>query len=121
MAQLIFIKKKVLYNRYYEHLSDFETACVKFFRGIRKYRNELETLLTDNFQVFGTWKLKSDGYNGLKTDENSFYKNKEQCSEFKNDSARFVSENLFHQIEFLENEKTKYLDWFKNNQKKSSN
>ncbi|NOT79065.1 MAG: transposase [Bacteriovoracaceae bacterium] len=56
--------------------------------------------------------------NGLKTDENNFYKNKERCSEFKNDSARFVSENLFHQIEFLENEKIKYLDWFKNNQKK---
>ena len=56
--------------------------------------------------------------NGLKTDENSFYKKKERCLEFKNDSARFVSENLFHQIEFLENEKIKYLDWFKNNQKK---
>lgn len=49
-----FMKKKVLYNKYYEHLSEFESACVKFFRGIRKYRNELETLLTDNFQVMGT-------------------------------------------------------------------
>ena len=49
-----FMKKKVLYNRYYEQLSDFETACMKFFRGIRKYRNELETLLTDNFQILGT-------------------------------------------------------------------
>jgi transposase len=44
-----FMKKKVLYNRYYEHLSDFEKSCMKFFRGIRKYRDELETLLTDNF------------------------------------------------------------------------
>lgn len=49
-----FMKKKVLYNRYYEHLSDFEKACMNFFRGIRKYRNELETLLTDNFQILGT-------------------------------------------------------------------
>jgi transposase len=49
-----FMKKKVLYNRYYEHLSDFEKSCMKFFRGIRKYRDELETLLTDNFQVMGT-------------------------------------------------------------------
>lgn len=56
--------------------------------------------------------------NGLSTDENNFYKNKERVIEFKNDSAKFVSENLFHQIEFLENEKIKYLDWFKNNQKK---
>jgi transposase len=49
-----FMKKKVLYNRYYEHLSDFEKSCMNFFRGIRKYRDELETLLTDNFQVMGT-------------------------------------------------------------------
>jgi transposase len=49
-----FMKKKVLYNRYYEHLSDFEKACMNFFRGIRKYRNQLETLLTDNFQLMGT-------------------------------------------------------------------
>lgn len=56
--------------------------------------------------------------NGLKTDENDFYKNKDRVKEFKNDSARFVSENLFHQVEFLEQEKIKYLDWFKSNQKK---
>ena len=55
---------------------------------------------------------------GLKTDENNFYKNKDRCIEFKNDSARFVATNLFAQVEFLENEKIKYLDWFKNNQKK---
>lgn len=55
---------------------------------------------------------------GLKTDENNFYKNKERCIELKNDSARFVATNLFNQVEFLENEKIKYLDWFKNNQKK---
>lgn len=56
--------------------------------------------------------------NGLKTDENDFYKNKERCSELKIDSARFVTENLFHQVEFLEKEKIKYIDWFKNNEKK---
>ena len=50
-------------NKYYEHLSDFESACIKFFRGIRKYRDELENLLTDNFQVMGTRKLKCEGYN----------------------------------------------------------
>jgi len=49
-----FMKKKVLYNKYYEHLSEFEAACMNFFRGIRKYRCELVTLLTDNFQILGT-------------------------------------------------------------------
>jgi transposase len=56
--------------------------------------------------------------NGLKTDEIDFYKNKERVKEFKNDSAKFVAENLFRQIDFLEEEKIRYLDWFKNNQKK---
>jgi transposase len=56
--------------------------------------------------------------NGLKTDEIDFYKNKERVKEFKNDSVKFVAENLFRQIDFLEEEKVRYLDWFKNNQKK---
>jgi hypothetical protein len=56
--------------------------------------------------------------NNLKTDENDFYKNKDRTIELKNESAKFVATNLFHQIEFLEQEKIKYLDWFKNNQKK---
>jgi len=49
-----FFKKKTIYNKYYELKSDFEAACRKFFKYIRKYRNELSTLLTDNFQIFGT-------------------------------------------------------------------
>ena len=49
-----FFKKKVLYNKYYKDFPDFEEACVKFFRYIRQYRDELSTLLTDNFEVFGT-------------------------------------------------------------------
>ena len=56
--------------------------------------------------------------NNLKTDENDFYKNKDRTTEFKNESAKFVATNLFHQVEFLEQEKVKYLDWFKANQKK---
>ncbi len=49
-----FFKKKVLYNKYYETRSDFEAACTNFFRYIRKYRDELSTLLTDEFHVLGT-------------------------------------------------------------------
>ena len=49
-----FFKKKVLYNRYYETKAEFEEVCIKFFRYIRKFKDELSTLVTDNFQVFGT-------------------------------------------------------------------
>ena len=37
--------------------------------------------------------------------------------ELKNPSAKFVSENLFRQIEFLENEKEKYKELFERNRK----
>ncbi len=49
-----FFKKKVLYNRYYDTKEKFEEACMQFFKYIRKYKRELLTLVTDNFQVIGT-------------------------------------------------------------------
>ena len=49
-----FFKRKVLYNRYYETRGEFEEACVKFFRSIRKYKDELSTMITDKFQIIGT-------------------------------------------------------------------
>jgi transposase len=49
-----FFKKKTLYNKYYEKFKDFKTVCASFFRGIRKHKSELETLLTDNFTAVGT-------------------------------------------------------------------
>lgn len=49
-----FFKKKILYNNYYEKFKDFKMACASFFRGIRKYTGELQTLITDNFSVVGT-------------------------------------------------------------------
>jgi transposase len=54
----------------------------------------------------------------IKTDENSFYKNKHRVVEIHNESARFVAQRLFAQVEFLEEEKLKYLDLFKRNHKK---
>lgn len=48
-----FAKKKVTYNQYYENFSDFKLAFSTFFRGIRQYRAELETLITDNFKAMG--------------------------------------------------------------------
>ena len=49
-----FFKKKTLYNEYFETFEEFSGACTDFFRYARKYRAELETLLTDNFRVMGT-------------------------------------------------------------------
>lgn len=49
-----FFKKKTLYNQYFESFEDFSNACVNFFRYARKYRGELQTLLTDNFRAIGT-------------------------------------------------------------------
>lgn len=49
-----FFKKQVLYNKYYEKFKDFKAACLTFFRGIRKYKKELSTLITDNFRAVGT-------------------------------------------------------------------
>jgi len=49
-----FMKKKVTANRYFEEFDDFKKTLMEFFRGIRKYRPELRTLLTDNFTVIGT-------------------------------------------------------------------
>ena len=48
-----FFKKKVLYNKYYEEKADFEKACLKFFKYSRKFKDELSTLITDNFQLLG--------------------------------------------------------------------
>lgn len=49
-----FMKSKVTANRYFEEYGDFKKTLMEFFRGIRKYKSELETLLTDNFSVMGT-------------------------------------------------------------------
>lgn len=48
-----FMKKKVMANQYYEDLETFRREVMLFMRGIRKYKNELSTLITDNFQVIG--------------------------------------------------------------------
>lgn len=53
----------------------------------------------------------------IQTNENSFYKNEARVRELKNKSARFVAENLYKQIEFLEKEKLKFIDLFESNKK----
>lgn len=46
-----FFKKKVLYNTYYEKLEDFRKACIKFFRNIESYHDELVPLLSGGFEL----------------------------------------------------------------------
>lgn len=45
-----FFKKKVLYNIYYEKLDDFRKACIKFFRNIESYHDELIPLMSGGFE-----------------------------------------------------------------------
>jgi transposase len=47
-----FFKKKILYNKYYEKFDDFLSACKGLFWCKKKFRDELRTLLTENFQTF---------------------------------------------------------------------
>jgi len=46
-----FFKKKTLYNRYYETFADFKAACEALFANSVKYRTELLSLLTENFEI----------------------------------------------------------------------
>ena len=48
-----FMKKKVMANQYFQDLETFRKEVMLFMRGIRKYKNELSTLITDNFQAMG--------------------------------------------------------------------
>jgi len=48
-----FFKKQVLYNKYYSTFSEFKSACMEFFhkKNLRRYKKELHSLLTENFQI----------------------------------------------------------------------
>ena len=45
------LKKKVLYNRYYQSYEDFRNACLGFLEGIGKYKEELKALMTDKWEI----------------------------------------------------------------------
>ena len=46
------LKKKIAYNKYYEKFSVFRQKILEFFQNITDYREELENLMTQNFQLF---------------------------------------------------------------------
>lgn len=48
-----FLRKTILYNKYYEKFSDFKIAVIEFFENIAQHNDKLSTLLTKNFQIIG--------------------------------------------------------------------
>lgn len=46
--------QKVTYNQYYETFPSFKGACLNFFQNIHLYQKEMNTLLTDSFQLVPT-------------------------------------------------------------------
>jgi transposase len=48
-----FVKKNILYNRNFEPFAEFKAACEEFFANPGKYRRELGSLLTENFEIVG--------------------------------------------------------------------
>jgi transposase len=46
-------KKTTLYNRYYESFGDFRSACEGFFDNSHLYRDQMRSLLTENFAIVG--------------------------------------------------------------------
>jgi len=49
-----YFHKIVLYNKYYETYHEFQKACKSFFRNIKRYKKDLASLLTENFQIIGS-------------------------------------------------------------------
>ena len=47
----LFFQKKQIYNKYYATFQEFEKSIKLFFKNIHKYKNELSTLLVDNFNI----------------------------------------------------------------------
>ncbi|MDR4506735.1 MAG: IS630 family transposase [Candidatus Brocadiaceae bacterium] len=48
-----YFHKIVLYNKYYATFDEFKKACKSFFRQMKKYKEDIGSLLTENFQIIG--------------------------------------------------------------------
>ena len=48
-----FLKKKVINSYYYESYDIFKKTVMNFFENIKDYHDELQTLLTEKFQLIG--------------------------------------------------------------------
>lgn len=49
-----FFHQKVTWNHYFATLEEFRKATLKFFHNLKRYKRELNSLLTDNFQLVPT-------------------------------------------------------------------
>ena len=49
-----YMKREVMANRYFPDLETFQRELMLFLRGIRKHRQELSSLITDNFHIVKT-------------------------------------------------------------------
>jgi transposase len=49
-----FVKKKVSYNKYYEDFSVFRKKFLHHLNNLEKFEEELQTLMTEKFQLFPT-------------------------------------------------------------------
>jgi len=54
-----FFHQKITWNHYFETYEEFRKISLNFFRNLKKYKQELSTLLTDNFQVVPNLNLQS--------------------------------------------------------------
>lgn len=48
-----FMRKTILYNKYYEKFAEFKKAVMEFFENIGQHDKKLRSLLTKNFQIIG--------------------------------------------------------------------
>jgi transposase len=48
-----FFRKKITKGRYYEKFDEFKLASKQFFKDLKKYKSELDSLLTENFHIIG--------------------------------------------------------------------
>ena len=49
-----FVKRRVMANNYFPDVKTFRKELMLFLRGVRKYKPELSTLITDNFHIIET-------------------------------------------------------------------
>ncbi|MCP5004387.1 MAG: IS630 family transposase, partial [Planctomycetes bacterium] len=49
-----YLRRIVLNNKYCETFDEFKKACKSFFRRSKRYKEDISSLLTENFQIIGT-------------------------------------------------------------------
>lgn len=49
-----FFHQKITWNHYYPTFAEFKKEALGFFKNLKKYKTELNSLLADNFQLFPT-------------------------------------------------------------------